>query len=254
MSKFKRLFWDLETSPNIGFFWKASKKQWIPYDNVIREKAIICICYKWEGQKTIHSLTWDDGDDEQLVRDFWPILEEADELVAHNGDKFDLKWFNSQCLQYGLPGIPDTKTVDTLAIARRRFYLNSNRLDYLGSLLLDRGKEAAPFELWTKIVLDNDQKALAQLVKYCKADVQLLEEIYQKLMPFHNPKSHMGVFEGKPRWTCPHCASESVRRKKRRVTAKGMVQHGMVCKDCHRHYTISNTVYHHFQDNKEEST
>ena len=53
---FKRLFYDIETSPNIGFFWGAGYKVNISHDNIIKERAIICICYKWEGQDTVHSI------------------------------------------------------------------------------------------------------------------------------------------------------------------------------------------------------
>ena len=47
----KRLFWDIETSANIGWFWQASRKQFIGPDNIIQERAIICICWKWEGKE-----------------------------------------------------------------------------------------------------------------------------------------------------------------------------------------------------------
>jgi hypothetical protein len=57
--KRKRLYFDIETSPNIGLFWSAGYKQKIDYSNIIKERAIICICYKWEDEKQVHSLNWD---------------------------------------------------------------------------------------------------------------------------------------------------------------------------------------------------
>ena len=83
VSGVKRLFWDIETSPNIGFFWRASEKTFIPYDNIIREGAVICICYKWEGESKVHSLTWKDGDDREAVKAFLKVARTADEMVAH---------------------------------------------------------------------------------------------------------------------------------------------------------------------------
>ena len=244
----QRLFWDIETSPNIGFFWRAGRTRWIDYDNIVQESAIICICWKWEGVKKVHSLTWDNGDDREMVQQFLEVADKADELVAHNGDRFDLKWFNSQCLKHDLDPPAEAKTVDTLVIAKRRFNLNSNRLDYLAHLLLGEGKTPTKFEWWKRIVLDNDPKMLAKMVRYCKKDVALLERVYEKLARFHGPKTHVGVLAGKPKWTCAHCGAEDVRRKKRRVTARGTIQHSMVCKDCRRHFTISNTTYHAYQD------
>ena len=48
-SSFKRLYLDIETSPNIGMFWESGYKKNISYDNIIKERAIICICYKWKS-------------------------------------------------------------------------------------------------------------------------------------------------------------------------------------------------------------
>ena len=48
MSQIKRLFFDIETAPNIGLFWEAGYKKTNNPDNIIKERVIICICYKWE--------------------------------------------------------------------------------------------------------------------------------------------------------------------------------------------------------------
>ena len=243
MGGIKRLFWDIETSPNIMFSWRAGYKLNLTHDNIIQERAIICICYKWEGEEEVNSIQWDRGDDRELVKEFSEVAAEADEMVAHNGNKFDLKWFNTRNLIHNLPPIPQYKTVDTLTIARKHFYLNSNRLDYLGKILLREGKINTNFDLWKRICLDNEPSAMREMVQYCKKDVELLERIWRKLAPYDTPKTHAGVFAGLDRWTCPHCASENVKVSKTRPTPKGIVQKQMQCKDCHRYYTIANKVY-----------
>lgn len=243
MSKIKRLFWDIETSPNIVTAWRTGYKLQISPDNIIQERAIICLCYKWEGQKKVHSLEWDKGDDRSLVEAFVPVLNEADELVAHNGDKFDLKWYNTRHLFHKLPPIPEAKTVDTLAIARRRFYLNSNRLDYIAKLLGMDGKHDTSYSMWHDILLKDCPKSMKRMVSYCKQDVALLEKVYAALSQYHNPKSHAGVHDGLDKWSCAHCGSADVIKNKKRITARGTVQHGMQCKDCGRYYTISDKAF-----------
>ena len=37
----KRLFVDIETSPNIGLFWRAGYKQTITPDSIIEERKVI---------------------------------------------------------------------------------------------------------------------------------------------------------------------------------------------------------------------
>src|SRR5574339_532369 len=58
-SNLKVLFYDIETSPNIGWFWRAGWKQDISHDQIIKERAIICVSWRWEGDKNAYSLTWD---------------------------------------------------------------------------------------------------------------------------------------------------------------------------------------------------
>ena len=57
--KVKRLFWDIETSPNIVLAFRTGFDLTINYDVIIHERKIICIGYKWEGDKKIIVLRWD---------------------------------------------------------------------------------------------------------------------------------------------------------------------------------------------------
>jgi DNA polymerase elongation subunit (family B) len=242
----KRLFFDIETSPNIMFSWRCGGKIFLDSANIIQERAIICICYKWEHDKKIHSLTWECGDDRKMLEEFAKVVSEADEMVAHNGDNFDLRWFNARSLIHGLPPIPQTKTVDTLKIALKHFYLNSNRLDYLGKILFGEGKIKTEFDLWKRIVLLNDESALREMVRYCKQDVVLLERVWERLRDYDTPKTHAAVLASgnrNDRWMCPHCGSDSVKKGKTRATAKGFVQHQMVCRNCGRYYSVMDQVF-----------
>ena len=243
MAKIKRLFFDLETSPNIGFFWRAGYDQTIPHDNIIQERAIICACWKWEGARGVESVEWRKGNDKQIVKTLLPILNEADEIIAHNGDRFDVRWFNTRCLVHGLDGRGDWRTVDTLKLARRKFMFNSNRLDYLGKLLLGEGKrETGGFRLWRDIVLKNCPKAMAKMVRYCKRDVVLLERVWSELRQYDKAKTHAGELAGNGRWSCPHCASEDVKKYKNKISAAGIRSYGMQCKTCGRYYSVSDCV------------
>ena len=242
----KRLFWDVETSPNVMFSWRAGYKINLDHENIIKERAIICICYKWEGRDEIGSLEWDDGDDREPLETFAIIANSADELVAHNGDRFDIRWFNGRNLLHGLDPLPQYKTVDTLAIAKRAFFLNSYKLEYLAQMLLGEGKIKTTFDLWKRICLKNDPGAMSEMVKYCKRDVEVLERVYQKLAPYYKPKSHAGVMDGDGRWTCPQCGTDRVAKSKTRITPTGMKQHQMKCNGCSRYYTISDLVFRQY--------
>lgn len=253
MVKINRLIWDIETSPNIAFLWRCGYKMSVGHHNIIKERAVICICYKWEGEKKVHSLQWDKGDDKKMLEEFMEVAKQADELIAHNGDKFDIKWFNTRCLFHGIEPMADWKTVDTLVIARRRFTFNSNRLDYLGQFLLGEGKEDdGGFGTWRDIVLHNCPKAMKRMVKYCKKDVALLERVWKLLEPYHKPKTHVGTLNGQEKWTCPWTGSENVFKSKTRYTTAGTRQHQMKSKESGGYYTISQKAFEQYQEAKKK--
>jgi hypothetical protein len=247
-NKINRLIWDIETSPNVGLFWRPGYKVSLSHDNIIQERAIICICWKWEGSRKVEHLEWDKGCDKKLCEDFMEVALQADELVAHNGDKYDIKFFNGRCVAHGLDPSPIWKTVDTLVIARRRFSFNSNRLDYIGKYLFGEGKIQTEYGMWKDILLENCPKSMKKMVKYCKQDVNLLERVWKKLEPYHRPKTHVGCANGRDKWTSPYTGSENVVKWSTRVTTAGTKQHQMKCNDTGGYFNIPQKVYEDYQD------
>jgi uncharacterized protein YprB with RNaseH-like and TPR domain len=240
MGKIKRLFFDIETSPNIGLFWTAGYKLNIGHDNIIKERAIICICYKWAGEKEVHSLTWDNKqNDKSLLEKFVKIANEADELVGHNGDKYDLAWVRTRCLYHDISLFPSYTTIDTLKYARSKFKFNSNKLDYIAQFLGLGAKISTGFNLWKDIVLNSDKKAMEQMVTYCKGDVVLLEKVYNKLAPHFPEKTHTSEDKA----DCPTCGSNKWSFSKRRMSAAGTTRVQMQCKKCGRYHTVSEKTY-----------
>lgn len=52
----KRLFFDIEMFYNIVKVWRVGYNFNINYDDIIKERIIICICYKWEGDDKVYFL------------------------------------------------------------------------------------------------------------------------------------------------------------------------------------------------------
>jgi uncharacterized protein YprB with RNaseH-like and TPR domain len=240
VTKRRRLFFDIETSPNVGLFWQAGYKQRIDSDNIIKERGIICICYKWEDEKEVYGLTWDrKQNDRKMIEEFIKVAELADELIGHNGDKFDLAWIRTRCLFHDIEMFPTYQTIDTLKVARSKFRFNSNRLNYIGQYLGIGQKIKTDFNLWKDVLLKNDAKALVKMVTYCKGDVKLLENIFKKLNQHIPNKTHYGVIFGTDRGNCPECGSDELDIVRRRVTATGLKKIQFRCKTCGKHNTKS---------------
>jgi len=237
-TKRRRLFFDIETSPNIGLFWEAGYKKNITTDNIIRERAIICICYKWEDEKEVYSLQWDSKQcDKTMLKKFIEVANTSNEMVGHNGDKFDLAWIRTRCLFHHIEMFPTYVTIDTLKIARSKFRFQSNRLNYIAEYLGLGNKIKTEFNLWKDILLNKDKIAMEKMIKYCKKDVTLLEQVFKALRGHMTAKTHYGVVFGQDRGSCPECGSDDLIRNNQVVTATGLTRIQYKCKTCNHYHS-----------------
>lgn len=241
--KFKRLFFDIETSPNLVYSWNIGRDISIDYKSIVQERAIICICWKWEHEHMVHSLQWNKGDDKQMLKTFTEMIQDADEIIGHNSDQFDIKWLRARCIYHGIPMIPDYTSVDTLKLSRKGFRFNSHRLDYIAKFLGLGEKLNTGFDLWKDIMLKNDKTAMKKMIKYCCNDVKLLEKVFKKLDPYVLHKSHKSVHEGGEPHHCPSCTSKHTISNGMRIMANGLRKHRMHCQNCGKYFSISNAVY-----------
>lgn len=243
-SKSKILIYDIETSYNIVSSWRVGYNVNLPHHSVIKERAIICVSYKWLGEDQVYNLTWDKNqDDKFLLEQFIEVLNEADLLVAHNGDRFDLKWIKTRALKHGLSMLIDYKQFDTLKVAKKKFYFNSNKLDYISEFLGFGNKIKTEPELWDRIILEKDPEAMKEMLAYCDEDVNLLEKVYKKLMYWETPKFHKGVLDGKTKQSSPITGGYNLEHVKAVSTNRGTVKHIMKDLDSDRLFEMSDTNY-----------
>ncbi len=238
MTKRKRLFFDIEVSGNIAMVWQTGYKISVSPESIIKERAIICICWKWEDSKEVFEAHWDSKqNDKALLQKFIKVANEADEMVGHNGDRFDLAWIRTRCLFHKIDIFPKYTTIDTLKVARQAFRFNSNKLNYIADFLGIGQKIKTEFGLWKDIVLHKDKAAMDKMIKYCKKDVLLLEQVFKALNSHILPKTHYGVKFGGDRGTCPECGSDELVVSMRRVMASGIKKIAYKCNTCHKFHT-----------------
>ncbi len=248
MNKIKRLFLDIETSPNLGFFWRSGYDIDIQPNAIVSERKVITIAWKWEGERKIYVLKWDkDQDDKSMLREFLKVCNVADEIVAFYGDRFDIPWLRTRMLIHGFDPIPPWKTVDPKSWASRHYYFNSCKLDYIASILGFGHKLPTGFDLWKDIILKRCPVALNKMAKYNARDVDLLEKVYHKLKFCVKPKTHAGVANGLDKWTCPRDGSINVHLSKSRVSSSGTKTYQMQCQECGGYFQISQTAYDSYQ-------
>jgi uncharacterized protein YprB with RNaseH-like and TPR domain/DNA-directed RNA polymerase subunit RPC12/RpoP len=164
------------------------------------------------------------------------VLNTADEIIGHNGDKFDLAWVRTRCLYHGIDMFPKYTTIDTLKVARSKFKFNSNKLNYIAQYLGIGQKIKTEFDLWKDIALHNDKKALDKMVKYCKMDVVLLEKVHKLLNNHIDAKTHYGVIFGEYKGTCPECGSDDLHKHSRQILASGVIKLIYKCVTCGKYH------------------
>jgi hypothetical protein len=242
----KRLFFDIETSPCLGWFWRPSYKTRLSYNNVIEDAKIICISYKWQDEKEVHSLSWDRRkSDKKMTIAFVNIMNQADEIIGHNGDRFDIPWVRTRALVHGIESVPRWRSLDTLKSVRANLKLPSNRLGDIGQYFKLGEKIRVDGDLWEDIVFGKG-KRMDEMIKYCEQDVLLLQRVYEKIIGVVPLKTHVGVTNGGEKWSCPYCGSTTLVRNGTDVSAAGTRKQKMQCKSCKRSYRITGKQYTHY--------
>jgi hypothetical protein len=203
---------DIETFPQLGYFWSDNR----PYNIIkrVEDTAMCCVTVKWlGGRQETFALPDFDGytpgsrDDKALCERLWKILDDAEYVIAHNGDRFDVKKINARMIINGLPPYSPILTIDTLKEAKRIGGFDSNRLAYLGSVLgVGEKMDSGGAPLWFAC-LAGEPKAWRKMKRYCAQDGRVLEGIYYELRPWM--RNHPSLASG---FACPRCMSTEVTR------------------------------------------
>jgi len=244
----KRLFYDIETSFCEGHFWRPGWNQTILPHQIINYAQIISISWKWEGSDKVEHLDWGlkKQCDKRLVEKFIKVLDKADEIVAHNGDRFDIKWIRTRALFHGIEMRDTYNMIDTLKMCKKYLSLPSNKLAEVARYFnLTLKLDAGGIKTWMGIIFEKSQESLDHMHYYCDGDVVTLEEVFNKLRPYARNKSNYAVLKGGSKFECPECGSDHVVVNKTYTTAAGTIQHFMKCKEkeCRQPFKINNKTY-----------
>lgn len=229
------LLLDIETAPSLGYYFDLWKEGNIV--GTVRNWYILSIAWQWYGETTVHcaglidysAYKKDKEDDLSLAITIHDLLDQADIVIAHNGDRFDIKKINARLLRHGFSPPSPYKTVDTLKIAKKHFALDSNRLDAIGKYLGVGAKlPHTGFKLWEDCMA-GDKTAWNLMKRYNKQDVVLLEKVYTILKPWMTNHPNVNVFTGKQEG-CPACGGD-LNKRGFSITNTGRKQRYQ-CKDC----------------------
>jgi len=214
----KILIFDIETAPTLAWTWRRWNEN-ISHDQVIRDGYVITWAAKWLGEDAIMSDSlfnnqrhyWKSPeDDKNIMSTLWKLMDEADILVAHNGDKFDIPLVNARFLKHGFDQPSPYKAIDTLKIARKQFRFESNQLKSIGRYLGEGEKlETGGFGLW-RDCMNGVPEAWEKMLAYNCEDTCLLERIYMRLRPWHKGHPNVSLYGDNGKMRCVCCGSEDL--------------------------------------------
>lgn len=250
--KLKILYVDYETCSQIGKFYGSMWQTNIT--KVLRDFQIMSGSYSWEGENKVYSVGQDDFpgykkgvfNDKEIVKFFSKLCDEADYVVAQNGDAFDIKVLTTRIAFYGLPAIPALKTFDTKKQAKGNFKFPSNSIKYMAQFFgIESKGEINLLSIEDKCEA-GDKKAWAELKKYGKTDTVILKKLFSIFFPyvkipiiFNNTYSTLDTIN----LNCvnPTCLSKELRLHKKRKVVGGY-RNQYQCAVCGSYTTDKKTI------------
>jgi hypothetical protein len=230
----KVLLLDIETAPHRVYAWGLWGQD-IATSQIEEHGYTLCWAAKWLGEKQMHFRSLFKDKRAVMLRTIYKLIDEADVVVHYNGTKFDMPTLNQEFLVHLRCGPPAPyKQVDLLLVARRRFRLASNKLDYVAKTLgIGQKVVHKGMALW-RGCMAGEPKSWRVMERYNRQDVRLLENLYGALLPWIPSHPNRALWnsesdEGSP--MCPTCGSTDLRRKGFAYT-RTMRYQRFQCKDC----------------------
>ena len=228
MSNMRILTLDIETSPNLGFFWGLFNQN-IGITQIVEPTKVICYAAKWLGEDEV---IYRDFEEEDFLTTIWNLIDSADAVVHYNGTSFDMRHLNREFVEAGMgpPFVP--KNIDLLKTVRQRFRFVSNKLDFVAGELLNEHKEPTTFKLWWDCIINNYDDAWNEMRAYNIQDVQLTEKLYLLLRPWITGHPNHGLYiDNQEKPVCRNCGSEKVEsRGWQKLNVASYMRYK--CKDC----------------------
>lgn len=229
----KVLLIDVETAPNIAYVWGAWKQN-VGVNQWVQNSHIMSFAAKWLDEDKIIYKENRKSDDSKIVKAIYDLLDDAEVVVAHNGDGFDLPTILGRGVVHNYAPPSPYYVVDTYRVSRRKFRFPQNSLAFIAKHLdLPRKgdhKKFPGFELWLGC-LRNDDEAWDEMREYNIQDVHTLEALYKRILPYiHN---HPNIAEAEEDTVlCPKCGSDHIHFRGTYKTRVGNPYARFQCQDC----------------------
>lgn len=236
----KILLLDIETAPNRAFVWGMWKQNINP-DWIDADGYVLCWTAKWLGKEELVFRRLKDKKHKMLLAPIHEMLSEATAVIHYNGSSFDIPTLNKEFITHGFTPPSPYKQIDLLLTMREKFRFPSNKLDYICKTLSlgEKLRHEGP-RLWLDC-MDDKPEAWESMERYNKRDVDLLESLYRKLLPWIRNHPNRSAMSGV--LMCTNCGSHNYKRDKTHL-ANVLKYERFKCSDCGTWFRGIKTVTH----------
>jgi DNA polymerase elongation subunit (family B) len=213
---------DIETSPLLSWNWGTYEQNSLKID---REWYIMSFAIKELDKKETKVYSLKDfkrykkepTNDIELLKLLYKFLDEADVVIGHNLDGFDIKKINARFIYHTMTPPSSYKTIDTYKIAKKYFNFSSNHLnDLCEHFNIGKKLEHSGIKLWFDC-MEGKEKAWNLMKKYNKMDVIINERLYKRFLPYITNHPNYGIYLQKD-FVCPNCGSKHLHSRGYAVT------------------------------------
>ena len=211
----KVLILDIENAPMTAYVWGLWQQNISPGMRIEGNRSyMMSVAAKWLHSDEIFYFETRTEDDSEITAEILKLVDEADIIVGHNAQKFDMKKINAYAALNGLQPPSPYRVIDTMLVAKKHFAFERNTLEYLTGALCTSQKSAHKkfngFELWSECIKGNEE-AWKEMQHYNIQDVLVTEELYLTLRPWIKGHPNMVTLACSTDNRCVSCGSTKVR-------------------------------------------
>lgn len=220
----KILLYDIETSANLVWAWSLYKMNAIAVE---QDWYLLSAAWKWLDDEHTHffsiyqdpSFAPDTTEDRFVAERLYALFDEADIIVAHNGNRFDQKKSNAVFFRHGWGPPADYQQIDTLLEYRKHLGEASHKLKEIARRAGRDGKVLHHgWELW-RDCMRGEPDAWRLMERYNRQDVRELESAYRDILPWigymrKGAHPNMGHWAYDEDARCPNCGGRETLVKK----------------------------------------
>jgi predicted RNA-binding Zn-ribbon protein involved in translation (DUF1610 family) len=224
----KILLLDVETSPNTVYTWGLFN-QFVALNQIIETSKLLSWSAKWLGDKDTMFDSINNNPPYLVLKNINKLLNKADIVITYNGNHFDIPVLNRELLLLGFSAPSPYKSLDLYQTVKRQFRFASNKLDHVCEQLGLGHKNHTDFKLWVDC-MKGDAEAWIDMEAYNRHDVELLERLYNRILPYIKNHPNLNLFTNGTH-VCPNCGGVHLQKRGSSYTISGSYQRYR-CKEC----------------------